>query len=368
MRSFALFYLNQTPGLCLALACITSITIQCYHPWFVLIMPIVGAIIHLYTQKHEYQLRLLSVLAIAFAAAFSYEYQIQQHQYALDIMSSATKVHLTIVDKETVENNRHYKEYLVGSINHPLIAGKNVHLYSTRISHYLPGDEIIIDNVEIKLPKQSDFALFLRKERTIATLFLSKQQSITLVNRPQYSLRRFLWQKRNAVMHTIKEHCSKKTFALASCLFWGNKHLIKQHTPIKESFRDLGITHYLARSGLHMAIFVLLWLCMGNILFFDYRKKIIVLLCIGSVYAILSWPTISFMRSFFMFACISIAHICRQRTSSIHVLTLLCALFLITNPAQLFFLDFQLTFGLTWALIWHAQIDAQLNHIININR
>ena len=154
---------------------------------------------------------------------------------------------------------------------------------------------------------------------------------------------------RERVATECKAQLSPKTYGLFAAIFLGQPttYGMQDH---REQFSEWGIVHQLARSGLHLVILLALarW-CLGFIPLW-YGLKVLILLALVALYGLLSWPSISFVR-----ACITCFVYCLFElffipVTALQVVTLVTLLVLVQNPAQLFFLDFQLSFGLTFAL------------------
>ena len=121
---------------------------------------------------------------------------------------------------------------------------------------------------------------------------------------------------------------------------------------LRKIFNEWGISHYLARSGLHMILFILIWTMVLQFLPVHISVKRVAIAALCIIYSILTWPSISFCRSFFVFLLCQVGMIVNFQVNFLHLLTTTCLLILLFNPIQLFFLDFQLTFSLSFALVW----------------
>src|SRR3990167_3930800 len=123
-------------------------------------------------------------------------------------------------------------------------------------------------------------------------------------------------------------------------------------------FQQWGLSHVLARSGLHLVIFVFIWRWLLNFLPLSFYRKNLLLLFISLVYALCSWPSVSFIRAWyaliFYFFC---ALFLRRPSHTLHIISLVYCIILFLNPLQLFFLDFQLSFLLTYALTWMGELS-----------
>ncbi len=246
------------------------------------------------------------------------------------------------------------------------------HTYPITIQLYLPnnlplktGDLVGLADIPFRWREKDDYALYLTKEGVHATLF-PKNISYLLLERPSWSLRRFFADKRQQVWRTCKHKLSQKVFALFSLVFLGNKQVNKEYLEDYQLFfKTWGISHHLARSGLHLVILIMVLQLFLGLVPLGYFFKQLFLTLIISMYAFLSWSSISFVRALITFLLYTTCNILQLPIHFIHIVSLVTCVVLMTNPSQLFFLDFQLSFGLTFALAWvnHLQTQRKLHQI-----
>jgi competence protein ComEC len=209
-----------------------------------------------------------------------------------------------------------------------------------------------MENIAIKQPCKDEFMWYLIKEGIAGTVFLPSYKG-TLIERPEYSLRRWIDEIRTTILKGVCSCLDRSTQALYASLFLGNRSAKKDELDkVADEFRAWGISHYLARSGLHMVIFASLWSLLLNMLPLANIVKILLLCIITALYATLSWSSISFIRALSAFVAYKLYSLLRIPAHSIHVFSLVCYFVLLDNPTQLFFLDFQLSFGLTFGIAW----------------
>lgn len=207
------------------------------------------------------------------------------------------------------------------------------------------SDEIALSNIVIGDVEQR-FEHVLMKEGCLAYLFIPHLQAVQL-HRPRYSLLRFLYRKRCALYKTIKKTCSEKTFIFFKMLFLGKKERCNETTIITNSFKHWGMVHMTARSGMHMTLYILLCATMFQALPLPFVGKNILLLLVAIIYALFSYPSVSFMRAFATSVSLILCHCIARRSDFLHITLLIYITQLLINPIVLFFLDFQLSFLLT---------------------
>ncbi len=309
----------------------------------------------------------LFLLSGFLCGALCYKKQIDDHEHFCKTFCNQTyDVIATVTDKQSIENS-YQKEFLKLSIqelynvktqeqNH--INTSCIAYCSTKMDTITIGDTVRFSNIFLKKSKNNAFVRHLLKEGNSISFFAKNIP--TLVHRPKYSLQRTLFNEKIYLLTTIKNKMSFRCYTLFASLFLGNRtHNKKYLTTIKEQFKYWGLSHYLARSGLHLIIFLLLFTFLLRLIPFSRTLKSLILTTICFLYALFSWSSISFIRALltYFFYCLYIFF--NFQINTLHILSLITFIILMTNPLQLFFLDFQLSFGLTFALAFinHAKTN-----------
>lgn len=235
-------------------------------------------------------------------------------------------------------------------------AQKTIQLYTTQKTNLMVADCAHIKHLAIKTGKNNSYSFYLIKEQIDTSLFTPTVQ-YTLLNRPNYSIARLIFTLRNRILFQAQKKLTPQAFALFASIFLGNRvDSKKAMLEPKESYKIWGISHYLARSGLHLVIVVIVWDFLLNLIPISFLLKQIAMLFLAIFYCFCSWSSISFLRAFAVFILYKTCLITRLPINVLHLLSIVTLGVLIFNPAQLFFLDFQLSFGLTYALAWFNHI------------
>ena len=233
----------------------------------------------------------------------------------------------------------------------------NVFIFVAQTTDIRVGDTIIIKDITFKEPSENSYRWYLLKEGIHATLFTEKL-SYELIRRPVFSTNRFLIEKQESLLNNLQQKMNPATFSFFSSLFIGNRSFNKWFLEkTTQQFKYWGILHFLARSGLHLVIFIVLWQLLLRIFPLPYLCKQGILTIITIVYFLLSTSSISFMRALIVFILLKAGVIFGRIMNPMHILCLTAILILLYNPMQLFFLDFQLSFLLTFALCWVTQFE-----------
>ena len=227
--------------------------------------------------------------------------------------------------------------------------------YNSEPTSLRAGDVIKLKNVRLQIPKQktslsgnTSFCDYLISQGVCATLFLKRPDYKILTTKRNFSL--WLANKRAAMFESLKSKMQPKTFSLFSSIFLGNKNeTITAAT--KTKFGYWCILHQLARSGLHIAIFIAVWTIILSFVPLPIIMRLLILIFLTLLYAMLSWPGISFFRALWLYMLYQLGVILNKQTNLFYLIFVITILFLCINPMQLFSLGFQLSFGLTIALI-----------------
>ena len=235
----------------------------------------------------------------------------------------------------------------------------SIYLYLNHRPSYEIDDEIEISNIVFKQPTHESYAHYLIKEKISASCYIAPQNAFQLINHPSFSVCRFINTLKENMYFQIKQILNKDTFNLFSSLFLGkqikNDSLTTYHNAT--SFKHWGLSHYLARSGLHVVIIVIIWHYLLNLLPLSFGLKQLFLILLVGVYSLLSWPTISFYRAIIMFIWYKLCLSLRLPSDYLYIIAAVTCCTLVYNPFALFFVDFQLSFGLTFALAWFSYIN-----------
>ncbi|MFA6527306.1 MAG: ComEC/Rec2 family competence protein [Candidatus Babeliales bacterium] len=237
-------------------------------------------------------------------------------------------------------------------------------LYTTgRLAGLQVGDVITLQNISfsgtpsVRMTDGPSFQDHLLKEHIIGSVFIYGHIEYGLVHRPSWSIARWVWQLRESTYHGLKKKLTPKTLQYVALIFLGNKQQEKSED-LRQTFAYWGLSHYLARAGLHIVLFILVWQFLLNLLPIHLLIKRFLLIAMCCVYGLLSWYSIPFGRALYSFLLAEVGKFFGFQPTFFHTLTLLCCVILLFSPLQLFFLDFQLTFGLTFILSWYGRFTA----------
>lgn len=222
------------------------------------------------------------------------------------------------------------------------------------------GSTIQIQNLKLKQPNKSSFRMYLIKENVWAVGHVDNQ-NILLLKKPSW-----LKQQLNKVQksfHKASLKLAKKTSCLYRYIMLGDKAKSFTGKNYKKLFQLWGISHQLARSGLH--VIMLIWalmLCM-RILPCSYNTKLLLTGGMLFLYATATIPSTAFLRAIYMYFAYALCKICKIPTSPLHIVTCACLIIITQSPYQIFALDFQLSFTATITIIAFFKMTQRIENI-----
>ena len=301
----------------------------------------------------------LGLVFIGGAWALAYDSQFFNYQSSSFTAQAAT-IEAHVEDKKWIPGNAYPYQYRLNATPAPPSINAYAHnipliCYAQKSCWWRVDDTIRFDNPMLAIPGELVFSQgpgfnhYLAKEGCAGSVFTTRPWARTL-HRPIVSIKRMLNAFRQKIYCSLFFRLNRQTFNFFSSIFLGLKTFAPSD-PIKEQFGYWGLSHYLARSGLHIVLFIIIWNWILCYLPLSFIFKNSLLLAIAYVYALLSYSSISFLRAIYVFYLFQIGKLSQSSSLSFaHLLTIVGLMVLLFNPLQLFFLDFQLSFFITLAL------------------
>lgn len=238
----------------------------------------------------------------------------------------------------------------------------------------LLGDTIVATNVRSSHHAMSKPVPVVHRKPYLQKLF-GKRSNVALLERPRWHLGREIAALHSDTLARIQKQLDAHAFKFFCLMFLGNypnqgpmieienysfgEKLQSADFCARQWFNNWGIAHYLARSGLHLVIVVILLQFLLGLIPLHYLGKRILLGGYLLIYALLSWPAISFTRALLMVALGYGADFVSRPYQALHLVTVATYVVLLAQPTNLFYADFQLSFGLTFALAWANHVHKQ---------
>lgn len=225
------------------------------------------------------------------------------------------------------------------------------------------GDRVAVQGVlapppRPRNPAQMDYGAYLRGQGTHATLRVESEAEVVFVapaarlaDRLAATVQRHV---RQALAATVPHDASR---AVLLALLLADRSGIEAVT--LDTFRQTGLMHLLAVSGLHvmlvgLALFGLLKPVLGR-LGLGHRRtewtRAAITLALLLVYALVTGATVSVVRAVAMTAVVLVGRALERRVDTLNALGLAAIGLLLWRPAALFEVGFQLSFGAVAALV-----------------
>ncbi|MBP6869306.1 ComEC/Rec2 family competence protein [Candidatus Babeliales bacterium] len=216
-----------------------------------------------------------------------------------------------------------------------------------------PHQKIVLKNIIFKHPISTSYQEYLIREKIWATAH-QKWLSYSTIEKPSLFMQQ-MDELYNISFQKAGLTLSQLTHTLYLSIFCGKKFKSQTTTEIKRLFQYWGISHHLARSGLHLIILIGLLLFLLSFIPCSSSKKQWFVMTLLSFYYITTYPSVAFMRAFYMYIFYTLCKQLHIPSNPLHIL-LITTLFILTlNPHHLFFLDFQLSFSITALILWFFQ-------------
>ncbi len=226
-----------------------------------------------------------------------------------------------------------------------------------------PGDRVRLTGRLERLPRprnpaQFDYGAYLRRQGVGAMLTVESEGDIAFLAPSRRPHERIANGVRAHVETTLGRHVTDTDVrALLRALLLADRSGIEDGT--LDAFRETGLMHLLAVSGLHvglvgLALYVVLKPLLARLGLRRRRVegvRAVVTLAVLAVYVLVAGASVSIVRAFVMVALVIAGRAVDRRSDALNALGVAAAGILVHRPAALFDVGFQLSFGAVFALI-----------------
>ncbi len=315
---------------------------------------------HIYTTPRTTIVKYAAVAGLFFLlGAWRSSYQVHQHMRAWQLVDPAQHELIGIIQdigQTNIAKQLLYRIHIThqarnnGSLWQPI--DMTLYVYSKEVKRIQVGDTIKLPAIKLHQKNPSEYDQYLIKEGINSSLFKDLSESTT-IHHPTFCMTRWLHTTRNYFFNAMITKMSSPTATLFASLFCGQTKVnFYESTQWAYLFRAWGLSHYLARSGLHLALFIYIWIMLLRHIPCAFFFKQLLPFILTLIYGLLSWSSTAFYRALITFGLYTWATVHKRRTNFLHILALVCIITLTYNPINLLFLDFELSYGLTLALGW----------------
>ena len=152
----------------------------------------------------------------------------------------------------------------------------------------------------------------------------------------------------NYFLNAFKNNLSPAAYRFLSSVFLGRRELLGKE---KTMFSDIGISHLLAISGLHIGLTSLILFFILRLFGISFRTSLVVSVVFLFVYTFITGVSSSTLRASIMYAIFAAGFLMRRKTNPFNSLGLAGIISLLINPLSLFEVGFQLSFIAVFAII-----------------
>ncbi len=239
---------------------------------------------------------------------------------------------------------------------------KNLVLLKVDTLFTLPfvGDSIktLARNIQIPGPTnpgQFDYNTFLRSKKIIG-LYTSDYTTISITHNE--SIKKFFYSLNVGIQNKINNTFGKQTASLLSTLILGNKNNLDPSTIL--NFRDTGLYHVLALSGLHIGVIAIII----NVLLTLVRVPsklvhigtLIILIVFGMI---VQWPP-SVQRAICMYSIIVLTRLSNRKPCTYNTLSISASIILLLEPGIISNIGFMLSVSATFFIIYYSTFSKRV--------
>jgi len=326
------------------------------HLWLCSLLLALSIIAMLAVWHKKHPLKALGIIALFFLLGMCRSVYLKQCRSITtqNLLRQQTSLIATVQDIQRLQS-RNMRYAITLALTQPVQA--TISCYTKENLYLEIADTIKLTNIVFKQPGSAHLANnptykhYLEKQGISAAIFINDPKKIMLLSRPKNSLWRWIHKLRSKIYWRLKSKLSFRTFSYLSIMFLGNKQ-IQNQLQLRNSFNQWGLAHFLARSGLHIVLFIFLLAYCLRVVPLHLHIKYLIIFSICCIYYLLSWSSLSFIRAFLLYALIQQGRLWSLRPKASHLLNVISIMILLINPISVFFLDFQFTFGITLLLFF----------------
>ena len=220
--------------------------------------------------------------------------------------------------EEVVKTEDNFNKYIVSVDyvdNKPILKEKIVlSIIGDKVLHI--GERIYF-NGELKLPKENtnpklfNYRLNLKTEKIYTSMSI-KEHSITMINSEDIELKYRIKSKfTDTIVNTFKSYLSEKNASLMTSIFLGQASYLSSEDI--DVYRDMGLAHLLAVSGLHIGIIsAFISFVLSNL---GIKKKFNIIITLSTIWIygyLIGFPP-SILRSSIMFTILYYSQLIHER-------------------------------------------------------
>ena len=318
--------------------------------------------VHAYKLRNKKQLRTVTVFLCMLGSACVYQFP----QYAFikiteKYAGQPITLHGTI--QEMREENRE-KIITLGEITIETSQGSEKPAWFTKAIVRTASDcaatisgSMHLKNIYIKLPEGTIRKYHLKEH--LLGFYFPKKEMVSVTQPPENALT-WVEKQKTRLNCAISDVFSPATQNMVKSVFLGQSQALTSE--IRSLFERWGISHYLARSGLHLVLLASVMILILQALMLPVFVTRGATLALSILYHLMTAPSTSFMRAFMMNMMIGASLFLGTTPTILHLFSIVTLITILTNPFTPLNLDFQLSFGISGALIFMFNIVQKIEN------
>lgn len=179
-------------------------------------------------------------------------------------------------------------------------------------------------------------------------------QTYAVCNAKENTIREWLYKMQQSLAGVYADEMPETEAGVLSAVLLGDKSMLENET--KELYRQSGISHILAVSGLHVSILGAAFFCLFRKCGCPYLPASLVSICFIGLFGMMTGMGISTARAVMMFALYLGAQCCGRAYDSANALALAAVCLLAYQPGFLFLAGFQFSFAAVAGVLFGKEL------------
>ncbi|MFQ6093110.1 MAG: DNA internalization-related competence protein ComEC/Rec2 [bacterium] len=194
-------------------------------------------------------------------------------------------------------------------------------------------------------PGGFDYKGYLNRKGIYGIVFLKKADGVEILQRGGGNpfLSKFIWPIKGSVTQTIDRNLSGPPAALLKGILLGERRNVPG--PIEQIFRDSGVIHVLAVSGLHVGLVVFIFFSLFRAFRLPFNGAVAVTLAVIFLYVFVTGSRPPVVRASLMAAVVLIGLALERNVDLLNTVAFAGLVILVVSPQSLFDPGFQLSFA-----------------------
>ncbi|MGB4268406.1 MAG: ComEC/Rec2 family competence protein [Spirochaetota bacterium] len=220
--------------------------------------------------------------------------------------------------------------------------------YSIFNTHYQlhTGDTVVFSATAYPTRSPEDLHNLYLARKGICAVFYLNQDAIMLHTVAPV---RYPEKIQNYIKHILYTTYSTDAASLFAALYLGNREYIHPHVQFK--FKEAGVLHVLAASGLHVGIIIFGIMAFCRLVFFPKNISVLLTTVAICAYLFISDQPVSLIRASLMCVAGALCIVLNAQKHSINILCITACIILCLYPYELFSAGFQLSFLATAGIL-----------------